>query len=83
MNKEKLSGPGPIDWLTALRILGLAFPHFQEKRGMGFGQIIMKYQSGECRITQLETDPPSPDTYRVQIMGSGITIMDINTPKSL
>lgn len=65
-----------IPWLTALRILEVAHVHFQEKRGIGFGELIFKYQKGECKITRVETVQGTTDCYRVQIMGSGITIMD-------
>jgi hypothetical protein len=70
---------GPVEWLTALRILGLAYPHFRAKRGMGLGQMILKYQSGECKIIRVNTDPPTMNTYRVQILGSGITVEDKST----
>jgi hypothetical protein len=65
-----------IPWLTALRILGLAHPHFREKRATGLGQLIMKYQKGECKITRMEASLGSALGYRVQVLGSGITIMD-------
>jgi hypothetical protein len=64
-----------IPWLIALGILELALPHFREKRGIRFGQLIMKYQNGECKITR--TEPSGfAGSFRVQVMGSGITIME-------
>jgi hypothetical protein len=67
---------GPeIPWLVALGILELAYPYFREKRGVGFGQLIMKYQNGECKITRIEASPGSEESYRVQVMSSVVTIM--------
>jgi hypothetical protein len=68
--------PAAIPWLTALRVLELAHPHFHQKRGFGFGQLILKYQSGECKISRLDTVPPSANTFRVQILGSAVTVKD-------
>jgi hypothetical protein len=65
-----------IPWLTALRILGLAHPHFQAKRGIGFGKLIMKYQAGECRITRVEGDQADPFTYQVWVGAHSITVKD-------
>jgi hypothetical protein len=66
-----------IPWLTALRILGLAHPHFQAKRGIGFGKLIMKYQAGEVKITRLQGEPTAPPgTYLVQVAGSSVTVVD-------
>jgi hypothetical protein len=65
-----------IPWLTALGILEVAHPYFREKRGTGFGQLIMKYQSGECKITRMEASLGAAISYRVQVLGSGVTIME-------
>jgi hypothetical protein len=63
-----------MPWLTALSILEKAHSHFKEKRGIGFGKLILMYQSGECKIIPTDQVTPNTSTYRVQIMGSGITV---------
>jgi hypothetical protein len=65
-----------IPWLTALSILEKAHPYFRDKRGIGFGRLILMYQAGECKIMRLETEPSSSSMYRVQVAGSGITIAE-------
>jgi hypothetical protein len=62
-----------IPWLTALRVLGMAHPYFKEKRGLGMGHLILKYQSGDCKITALEDDK-----FKVQYLGSFIIVKDRN-----
>jgi hypothetical protein len=63
-----------IPWLTVVSVLDQAQSFFKDIRNLGYSDLLLKYQSGECLITSIDLHASRRQTYNVQLAGASTIV---------